>query len=335
METVQQPGHVRTSSAPRPVHDTPVHSRPSSGATQQQQPPPPPSARRDSAATENAEAMPVIATPPQRSRKMPLLSNNAPIAAAQQEQAAQEESTRAADAAAAATSAAKTAAAAAVAAGPTKFTKFVKAGEARNALIHRLYTRHEFAACLAEIETALKESRGKSQYAVYVKALIFRQQGRVTESLDLFHAAVARSPGSVSNLKQVGRSLYLLGRHEQALEVGGVLFYHYCFSRRYIGRHRQPHVLFTFSVSVCHCLLCFYYYRCTCSNATYRQALYRSATTASLCRLFHTSSLQCFHCCSLLTTCSASLLTHSHVFNISFTHTHVPFRSLSRTHRFI
>ena len=39
------------------------------------------------------------------------------------------------------------------------------------------------------------------------------------DSLTLFQAATALNPANVENLKQVARSLYLLGRHKQAVEI--------------------------------------------------------------------------------------------------------------------
>jgi Bardet-Biedl syndrome 4 protein len=52
-----------------------------------------------------------------------------------------------------------------------------------------------------------------------VKALILRQSGRIQESLQLFQAAACLNPENKENLKQVGRSLYLLGKHTAAIEV--------------------------------------------------------------------------------------------------------------------
>jgi len=52
-----------------------------------------------------------------------------------------------------------------------------------------------------------------------IQALILRHQGRIEESLTTFQAALCLNPTNVNNLKQVGRSLYLLGRHKLALEV--------------------------------------------------------------------------------------------------------------------
>ena len=50
-------------------------------------------------------------------------------------------------------------------------------------------------------------------------ALIRRQQGQIQESLQLFQAATCLNPNNVANLKQVGRSLYLLGKHKAAIDV--------------------------------------------------------------------------------------------------------------------
>jgi len=98
---------------------------------------------------------------------------------------------------------------------PTDFSVAIK----RNCKIHKLYVRHEYEDCLKLIEASLKETRGQCEYPIYVKALIRRQQGKVQESLELFQVATCLNPHNISNLKQVGRSLYLLGKHKQATEV--------------------------------------------------------------------------------------------------------------------
>lgn len=91
--------------------------------------------------------------------------------------------------------------------------------ERKNWLIHMLYTRQEYDECLRVIEEQLKAANGLCEYPVYVKGLIRRQQGRVQESLQLFQAATCLNPHSAANLKQVGRSLFLLGKHKSAVEV--------------------------------------------------------------------------------------------------------------------
>lgn len=91
--------------------------------------------------------------------------------------------------------------------------------ERHNWLIHMLYVRQEYDTCLATIEEQLKECRGMAEYPIYVKALIKRQRGEINESLQLFQAATCLNPHNIHNLKQVGRSLYLLARHKAALDV--------------------------------------------------------------------------------------------------------------------
>jgi len=89
----------------------------------------------------------------------------------------------------------------------------------RNATIHHLYVTHEHDKCLALIEEVLGEFDGLCEYPIYVKALVTRRRGRIAESLTLFQAATALNPHNTQNLKQVGRSLYLLGKHKAAIEV--------------------------------------------------------------------------------------------------------------------
>lgn len=91
--------------------------------------------------------------------------------------------------------------------------------ERRNWLIHQLYTRQEFANCLSVIEAQLKDTEGTCEYALYVKGLLKRMEGNLTESLSLLQAAVLVSPENTETRKQLGRALFLLGRHEEALEA--------------------------------------------------------------------------------------------------------------------
>eukprot|EP01043_Picozoa_sp_COSAG02_P004109 COSAG02_NODE_105_length_36393_cov_15.694495_14_plen_381_part_00 len=91
--------------------------------------------------------------------------------------------------------------------------------EKRNWLIHLLYIRQDYKECMKAVEEQLAECNGQSEYALYVKALIKRQNGQILESLHLFQNATALNPHSAANLKQVGRSLYLLGKHRSAIDV--------------------------------------------------------------------------------------------------------------------
>ena len=91
--------------------------------------------------------------------------------------------------------------------------------EQHNWRIAQLYARNEFDECLAVVEKALTASNGLNEYPLYVKALITRQRGEIQQALELFQAATCLNPSNVRNLKQVGHSLYFLGKHKAALGV--------------------------------------------------------------------------------------------------------------------
>eukprot|EP00898_Chlorokybus_atmophyticus_P002464 jgi/Chlat1/3218/Chrsp22S03499 len=90
--------------------------------------------------------------------------------------------------------------------------------EERYAEMHRLYVRGELDACLKLIEEACGPSP-PSVPVLLLSAHIRRRQGRVRQSLELFQRAAAVEPGEGAHLKQVARSLYLLGKHRAALAV--------------------------------------------------------------------------------------------------------------------
>lgn len=88
----------------------------------------------------------------------------------------------------------------------------------RNYLIHLLYVRKEYSECLDVIEDTLAQVNQLAEYPLYVKALILRHNGKINESLGLFQKAARLNPLNVENLKQVARSLFLLGKHKAALD---------------------------------------------------------------------------------------------------------------------
>ncbi|XP_053451903.1 Bardet-Biedl syndrome 4 protein isoform X3 [Nycticebus coucang] len=91
--------------------------------------------------------------------------------------------------------------------------------EKQNWLIHLHYIRKDYEACKAVIKEQLQETHGLCEYAIYVQALIFRLEGNIQESLELFQTCAVLSPQCADNLKQVARSLFLLGKHKAATEV--------------------------------------------------------------------------------------------------------------------
>ncbi|ETO11294.1 hypothetical protein RFI_26086 [Reticulomyxa filosa] len=85
--------------------------------------------------------------------------------------------------------------------------------------LYHLYTQRQYKACLSMVESQLQSSRGQCEYALYIKGLIMRILGNITESLQLFQAATAINAKSMNNLKQVARSLYLFGQYEASIAI--------------------------------------------------------------------------------------------------------------------
>ena len=82
-----------------------------------------------------------------------------------------------------------------------------------------LYIRHEHEEALRLIEEVIRDSNNRNDFASYVKGLIFRSSGKIHDALELFRWSQRLNPFSIDCLKQVGRSLYLLGKARPAIEI--------------------------------------------------------------------------------------------------------------------
>lgn len=91
--------------------------------------------------------------------------------------------------------------------------------ESRNWLIHQLFIRQEYMECLCMAEKQLQECRGICEYALYIKALLMRRNGELTESLKFFQTALLINPVNIMTKKQVAQALLLLGKHKAAIEA--------------------------------------------------------------------------------------------------------------------
>lgn len=89
----------------------------------------------------------------------------------------------------------------------------------RNWYLYHLFARQEYARCRSGIEAQLRETGGTCEYALYLKALLKRNEGKLKESLLLLQAAVLVNPLSISNRKQLGRALLLVGQFREAIEA--------------------------------------------------------------------------------------------------------------------
>ncbi|EGI67449.1 Bardet-Biedl syndrome 4 protein-like protein [Acromyrmex echinatior] len=94
----------------------------------------------------------------------------------------------------------------------------IAAIESRNWLLHRHYTRHEYSACKLLIEQELMKSNGH-EYANYLKGLILRKEGRIQDSLDCFQIAYNVNSTNIDNVKQIAKSLLIMGSHKRAIDA--------------------------------------------------------------------------------------------------------------------
>ncbi|XP_012258563.2 Bardet-Biedl syndrome 4 protein [Athalia rosae] len=95
----------------------------------------------------------------------------------------------------------------------------IPALECRNWLLHKHYTRHEYKICKILIEEELLRTNGYNEFASYLKGLILRKEGKVQDSMDCFQTCYTLNARSVDNVKQIAKSLFLLGSHKRSLEA--------------------------------------------------------------------------------------------------------------------
>ncbi|XP_011860397.1 PREDICTED: Bardet-Biedl syndrome 4 protein homolog isoform X1 [Vollenhovia emeryi] len=94
----------------------------------------------------------------------------------------------------------------------------IPAIESRNWLLHRHYTRHEYSACKLLIEQELTKSNAH-EYANYLKGLILRKEGKIQDSLDCFQTAYNVNSTNLDNVKQIAKSLLIMGSHKRAIDA--------------------------------------------------------------------------------------------------------------------
>jgi Bardet-Biedl syndrome 4 protein len=96
----------------------------------------------------------------------------------------------------------------------SKWPSDVSAIDKYNWLLHIMYGRGEYD----RIQQFIRIQSYKSSYMTYAQALVHRQEGRIVEALDLFQKCVLEDP-SLINIKQVAKSLVLLGRYRAAIDA--------------------------------------------------------------------------------------------------------------------
>jgi len=83
-----------------------------------------------------------------------------------------------------------------------------------NWLLHIMYGRGEYQ----NMQQFIRIQSYKNSYMTYVQALVYRQEGRINEALELFQKCVIENPCLI-NIKQVAKSLALLGRYRTAIDA--------------------------------------------------------------------------------------------------------------------
>ncbi|KAL5288073.1 BBS4 family protein [Megaselia abdita] len=85
-------------------------------------------------------------------------------------------------------------------------------------LLHIYYARQDFSSCEALIDQLL-DTQLNPEYLYFVRGQIRRNQEKYYEALKYFQLAINLNSKNIENFKEIGKTLYLMGRYEQALEV--------------------------------------------------------------------------------------------------------------------
>ncbi|CAF1076550.1 unnamed protein product [Adineta steineri] len=98
--------------------------------------------------------------------------------------------------------------------GSSKWPNDLSTNDKYNWLLHVMYGRGEYE----RIQQFIRIQSHKNSYITYIQALVHRQEGRIVEALDLFQRSVIETP-TLINIKQVAKSLALLGRYRVAIDA--------------------------------------------------------------------------------------------------------------------
>ncbi|XP_034651823.1 Bardet-Biedl syndrome 4 protein homolog [Drosophila subobscura] len=85
-------------------------------------------------------------------------------------------------------------------------------------LLHIYFTRHEFGRCRRLIERELNRHLN-AEYLHFVLGLIDREEGNHIEALRHLQRSLELNPQNIETYKEIGRTLYVMGRFSQSLDV--------------------------------------------------------------------------------------------------------------------
>lgn len=87
-----------------------------------------------------------------------------------------------------------------------------------NWLLHLMFIRQDYTYCKAIIERQMKEYCNL-EYLYFIQGLIAREEGHYQDAVKNLQIAVEMEPSNSEYYKEIGRTLLMMGKLKQALEV--------------------------------------------------------------------------------------------------------------------
>eukprot|EP01147_Barroeca_monosierra_P003823 gene3823-6333_t len=85
--------------------------------------------------------------------------------------------------------------------------------------IHEQYVQNNFEECEKTIELALREGKNQCEYAMFMKGVILKNRGCLSEAQSIFQQVLDMCPSNYHVSLQIARCLYLSGNFPAALEL--------------------------------------------------------------------------------------------------------------------
>nr|CAD2167587.1 unnamed protein product [Meloidogyne enterolobii] len=100
-----------------------------------------------------------------------------------------------------------------------KFTRY-KPPDRLNPTIYRLFIQQKFSQCKQKIKEILDDTPEMlCEYPLLLRGQIAREEGEICESVEWISKALKHNPRSPKVLFEMGKSHYLLGEHQRAIEL--------------------------------------------------------------------------------------------------------------------
>lgn len=87
-----------------------------------------------------------------------------------------------------------------------------------NWLLHMMYARQDYTACKSIIEKQMQENCNL-EYLYFIQGLIARDEERYQDAIINLQICVEMGPSNPEYYKEIGRTLYMMGKLKQSLDV--------------------------------------------------------------------------------------------------------------------